>query len=58
MKTIYMFPNSPQNSPQTQKGDLLLIKNEQFQQVLVISLTLDHIFTMIEIIIELKWVSF
>ena len=58
MKTIYMFPNSPQNSPQTQKGDLLLIKNEQFQQVLVFSLFLDYIFTMIKIVLELKWVNF
>ena len=43
-----MFPKSPLLAPQTQIGGLLLVKNEQFQQVLDFLPTLTQIFTMIE----------
>ena len=50
MKTIYQFPKSPLLDLQTQIGDLLLVRNEHFQQVLDFLPTLTQIFTMIEMV--------
>ena len=48
MKTSYLFPKSPLLALQTQIGNLLLVENEQFQQILGFLPTLIQIFTMIE----------
>ena len=54
MKTSYLFPKSPLLALQTQKGNPLLVKNEQFQQILGFLPTLIQIFTMIEMVYVFK----